>query len=653
MCGFAGVIAWDGQFQIDRDALQRMSSRIAHRGPDGHGLVLLPDADEAARGAPRVALAHRRLAILDLDPRANQPFTDGAGRWVVFNGEIYNFRELRAEISSLNPGYHWRTDGDTEVLLAAYASWGQACCERLNGMFAFAVWDAPAGRLFLARDRMGQKPLYYAVAGGAGAGPTAVACASELLALLEVPWVGRTVDPAKVVEYLRFGYIGSGSVYSGIQTVAPSTSLVFGPDERDPVVRRYFHANAVDPADPVNLDAGPAETARRLVLAAVRRQLVSDVPLGCFLSGGIDSSIVAAAMRAAVPPRQPVMTFTIGFDDRRYDETPFAAEVARHLGTEHRQFGVKIDAAEDLPKLAAAFGEPFGDSSALPTHYLSRETRGFVKVALSGDGGDELFGGYDRYRAMRLSHRIDALPSVRQLLANPLWHLLPGSHPKSRLTRLKRFLAPLGETPAGRYARYTALFDDTALANLLRPDFAAMPGPNLSGAFDSLRRGDAWVNFPPRDDVQAALALDRVTYLPGDLLTKVDRCSMLHALEVRSPFMDPDLVRFASGLSTEKLLAGGPKRLLREAFSRDLPPAVFKRRKMGFAVPIGDWFRDRTNPLRGLLHDSLMSSDSFAAGHFRIAAVRGLIEAHEAGAADHSQRLYALLMLELWWRSLR
>jgi asparagine synthase (glutamine-hydrolysing) len=429
-----------------------------------------------------------------------------------------------------------------------------------------------------------------------------------------------------------------------------STSAAEGPDHPNPVVRAYFHPNAVDAADPVNPGVDPAKTTRRLVQQAVTRQLVSDVPLGCFLSGGIDSSIVAAAMRAALPRGQPVMTFTIGFDDPRYDETAYAAEVARHLGTEHKRFMVRIDAAEDLPKLAAAFGEPFGDSSALPTHYLSRETRGFVKVALSGDGGDELFGGYDRYRAMRLGHRIDAVPTARRLLANPLWNFLPGSHPKNRLTRLKRFLAPLGETPARRYARYTALFDDAALAALLRPDFAAFAGPGQSGAFEALGRGDASLALPPRDDVQAALALDRVTYLPGDLLTKVDRCSMLHALEVRSPFMDPDVVRFASGLSTAQLLAGGPKRLLREAFAGDLPAAVFKRRKMGFAVPIGDWFRDPGNRLRGLLHDAILSSDSFAATHFQTVAVRRLIESHEASRADHSQRLYAMLMLELWWK---
>jgi asparagine synthase (glutamine-hydrolysing) len=651
MCGFAGVIAWDERFHIDRDALTRMSGRIAHRGPDGHGLVLLPSPGDATDSPTHAALAHRRLAILDPDPRANQPFTDGAGRWIVFNGEIYNFRELRAEISSTQQGYRWRTDCDTEVLLAAYGLWGDKCTDRLNGMFAVAVWDAPAGRLFLARDRMGQKPLYFAVATGAGRGATAVAFASELPAVLEVPWVARAVDPTKVIEYLRFGYIVSGSVYHGIQAVAPSTSLAFGPDGTFPALRTYFQPNATAAPDKLDIHERPAQTTRRLVLQAVSRQLVSDVPLGCFLSGGVDSSVIAAAMRAAVPTGQAVMTFTIGFDDAGYDETAYAAAVARHLGTEHQSFMVRIDAADELPRLAAAFGEPFGDSSALPTHYLSRETRAFVKVALSGDGGDELFGGYDRYRAMRLASRIDALPGIRKVLASRRWQSLPGFHPRGRLTRLKRFLAPMGESPSRRYARYTALVDDAALAELLRPDFAVPATAKLSEAFDALRAGNAHDGAGPRDDVQAALALDRITYLPGDLLTKVDRCSMLHALEVRSPFMDPQILRFASGLATEQLLGGGPKRLLREAFAGDLPAAVFKRRKMGFAVPIGDWFRDRSNRLRGLLRDTLLAADSFAAAHFQRPAIEKLIKSHEDSSADHSQRLYALLMLELWWKA--
>jgi asparagine synthase (glutamine-hydrolysing) len=400
----------------------------------------------------------------------------------------------------------------------------------------------------------------------------------------------------------------------------------------------------------VTVTDDPVATTRHRVTQAVARQLVSDVPLGCFLSGGIDSSIVAAAMRAVTREAgQDVLTFSIGFDDARYDETPYAAEVARHLGTTHHEFKVRPDAAADLPKLAEVFGEPFGDSSALPTHYLSRETRRHVKVALSGDGGDELFGGYDRYRATRAAERAAALPAfVRPLLTTSLWQkVLPGNHPKSLPARIKRFQSSLALAPGPRYVGYMRLFDDGAAASLMSRRSATNYRGHLLASrawlldeYTRLSRG--------RDVVETATALDRVSYLPEDLLTKVDRASMLHALEVRSPFMDHELVAYASRLSTSQLIDGGSKRLLREAFAPDLPKAVFTRRKMGFAVPIGDWLRGE---LRPMLHDHLFARDAFAATHFSRDGLERFVNEHERGTADHSQRLYALLMLELWWRT--
>ena len=356
-------------------------------------------------------------------------------------------------------------------------------------------------------------------------------------------------------------------------------------------------------------------------------------------------------MKASVGAGQDVLTFSIGFDDPRYDETAYAAEVAKHLRTRHHQFIVHPNAAEDLPRLAAVFGEPFGDSSALPTHYLARESRGHVKVALSGDGGDELFAGYDRYRAMLLSERLGTMPpALRDLAASKLWDRLPGAHPKSRIARLKRMLASLHLSPAHRYDSYLRLFDDATIAELMPGQAQDASAHWLAHTFESLAHG--------RDPVQTAMAVDRVTYLPDDLLAKVDRASMLHALEVRSPFMDPGIVRFAVGLSTAQLLgstagaggflqaatAGRGKRLLREAFAGDLPASVYTRPKMGFAVPIGDWFRGE---LRELLNDALSAGNSYTANHFHAAAVRRLIDDHHAGRSDHSQRLYALLMLEL------
>jgi asparagine synthase (glutamine-hydrolysing) len=372
------------------------------------------------------------------------------------------------------------------------------------------------------------------------------------------------------------------------------------------------------------------------VVTAVGRQLVADVPVGCFLSGGIDSSIIALAMKEA---GQNVFTFSIGFKDARYDETQFAGEVADHLHTSHRQFTVEPDAAADLISLARVYGEPFGDSSALPTHYLCRETRRHVKVALSGDGGDELFGGYDRYRAMHLDRLISKLPmAVRVAVAKQGSAQLASGHAKSRAMRLHRLLSTLDEPAARRYASYLRLFSDATIGQL-------MAEPIELGADQVERQYEALLE--DRDLVAAAAGTDRVTYLPDDLLTKVDRASMLHALEVRSPFMDHELVAFAAGLKSDQLIRGGAKRLLREAFAADLPDFVFKRKKMGFAVPIGDWFRGE---LREMLREHLFARDSFVSRYMNRGLVELMVDEHERRRVDHSQRLYALLMLELWWK---
>lgn len=590
-----------------------MGEAIAHRGPDGR--------DVWSDGI--CGLAFARLAILDLDPRAMQPMTDGK-RWIVFNGEIYNFRELRGELDRIRPGYAWKTTGDTEVILRAFDAWGENCVEKFNGMFALAVWEPETRAIFLARDRMGQKPLFWAMRAG-----VSLAFGSEMAALRGVTWIKWEVDPNSVGEYLQTGYIASpATIYREVQKLPPGCWVRCGADG-SVAMKRYFDPNEI--GEKIDVGAKDVKTA---VLRAVKRQLVSDVPVGCFLSGGIDSSVIAAAMKAAVSDGQAVMTFAIGFDDPRYDETKFAAQVAKHLGTEHREFTVRPDAAEDLPKLARVFGEPFGDSSALPTHYLSRETRRHVKVALSGDGGDELFAGYDRYRAMRLGSAGGRMPGIFRRMAAAM----PGGHPKSAMTRARRFVAAMGLPAPRRYAEYVGLFDHRTL-EALYPAGAARRREIVAEVYEKLD--------DDRDLVQAALATDRVTYLPEDLLTKLDRASMLHALEVRSPFMDHELVRLAAGLTTAQLLRGGPKRMLREAFAGDLPEFVFRRKKMGFAVPIGEWFRES---LRGMAEELLFAGDSFASANFQENVVREIIDSHCGGVVDHSQRIFALVMLELWWR---
>jgi asparagine synthase (glutamine-hydrolysing) len=630
MCGFAGVVAWDDRYRVSRETLGRMSAAIAHRGPDGEGSYINHEG-EVTPERPQVALAFRRLAILDPDPRSNQPFTDGR-HWLVFNGEIYNFRELRAELKSLDP-YEWRTSGDTEVLLRAYAVWGEKCVERLNGMFAFAVWDESQHTLFLARDRMGQKPLYIS-ANRSGAPTAAIAFASELPALSGISWTDRSLDTSGLEDYLQLGYLPDGqTIYSGLGQVRAASHVRITRDRAARV--RYFDAATVNTARPP--DASCDET-RSLVRQAVTRQLVSDVPIGCFLSGGVDSSVIAACMRYGLGPSAPLMTFSIGFDDPRYDESAYAERVASHVKSTHRTFRVLPDAADDLPRIAEAFGEPFGDSSALPTYYLSRATRAHVKVALSGDGGDELFGGYDRYRAMRLSQRLRRV--LPWTMIKELHRLSTGRasiHPKSSGARARRFLASIQLTAPERYRSYVALFDDPLIEALT----GRRPGrSDIETIYERTRTNGI-------DVVQAALATDRLAYLPGDLLTKVDRTSMSHNLEVRSPFMDHELVQFAASLTTDQLLKGGPKRMLRDAFAADLPDFVFKRKKMGFAVPIGEWFRGE---LRPMLRDHLFASSSFTRQHFNMPVVERLVDEHEQSRVDHSQRLYALLMLELWWR---
>jgi len=630
MCGLAGCVAWDQRLAADAAVLQRMSASIAHRGPDDRG----DWTQQAAPGKAAVSLTHCRLAVLDLDARSRQPMADPSGTLhLVFNGEIYNYRELRAELAHILSDFAWRTTSDTEVILAAWRVWGEKCPEHFSGMFAFALWDDSRQTLFLARDRMGQKPLYLATSGQQ---PGAVGFASELPALLALPWVSREVNVAAVGDYLAWGYIPSpATIYRDVQSLPPGHCMLLSASGQRSW--RYYDPNA-----PVKVAGSedPASLTRQLVQQAVQRQLVSDVPIGCLLSGGIDSSCIAAAMRSMLP-REQVRTFTVSFADPRYDEAAYAQRMAAHLGTHHQTFRAEPHIAEDLPRICAVMGQPFADSSILPTHYLSRYTRKEVTVALGGDGGDELFCGYDRYRAMDAAERLPSL--LRHVLALPLWQTLPGTHPKSLCTRLKRFAAATALAAPQRYAAYMRLFPAAQVEDLLRPELRETAGKAdyLETLFASLQGA--------RSVSQAAMATDRVSYLPEDLLTKVDRASMLHALEVRSPFMDHDLVSFAAGLPDSHLLRGGKKPLLRQAFAKDLPAEVFARPKMGFAVPLGAWLRGELRPMLG----DLLSGASFASQHFRPEAVARLRNEHDSNARDHSQRLYALLVLELWWREQR
>ncbi len=658
MCGVAGAISYNPDrpltTAVAETTLRLFCDGMRHRGPDGEGTWTDHLDASPAANRPAVALAHRRLAVIDPRPRSGQPFVGAGGNLVVvFNGEIFNFRQLRSEL-----GGDWQTDGDTEVLLAAYERWGEGCVDRLDGMFAFAIYDARTSRpsLFLARDAAGEKPLFFGVSDG-----TAL-FASELRPLrraaAKLGWCDLSINADSLREYLAWGYIpGEMTIHRGVEKLPPGCCMTI--DAGGLTRRRYFDAGGRFEADGVGRHASAVTRTRTLVGAAVEKRLVSDVPIGCLLSGGIDSSVVALHMRRATG--STVDTFSIGFDgvgSAGYDESAYAAEVANHLDCRHHVFRVSpatFDAAGDLPRLIESLGEPFADSSILPTRVLAEKVRGHVTVALGGDGGDELFGGYDRYRALQLANRLEALPlgkraaSVATSLLDPIVSRLGEKNPVRRAMRLAGSVS-LGT--AERYASYMRIFPHSRLrwmtpggmgglsATLLSRDAAGRVGGRW---FDAFVRGN--------DVAAAATAVDRATYLPGDLLVKVDRASMLHGLEVRSPFVDRDLIQFAASLGDNDLIGPrGGKRLLRDAFANSLPSGVFSRKKRGFAVPIGAWLR---GPLRSMLRDLVLADDSLASEWFDPTAVGLLIEDHEAGRQDHGHALFALMMLELWWRDAR
>ncbi|HUV39350.1 MAG TPA: asparagine synthase (glutamine-hydrolyzing), partial [Planctomycetota bacterium] len=492
----------------------------------------------------------------------------------------------------------------------------------MNGQFAFAAWDEAKRELTLARDRLGQKPLFY------HHDDARIVFASSLAALLEADGVVREIDPVALDLYLAFGYVPAPrTLFRAVRKLAPASTLILRDGKFDE--ERYWRL----PADDGTRDDA---SLRDRMTDAVRRRLVSDVPLGAWLSGGIDSSIIVALMSELTDA--PVKTFAIGFGEPLYDELEYARAVADRFGTDHHEFTVAPRAAEVIEKLVPLFGEPFADSSAIPTWYLSRETRAHVKVALSGDGGDELFGGYDRYRAMMLAERVGRWPRFLRKLAASLAGS-PGEQ-RSMRHRMRRFLDAAGDDPVERYLAWMGLFPASMRERLLA-------GPMTDTCAEDYLR-EAFARNPAGTPADRAMRVDLVTYLPGDPLVKTDVASLAFGLEVRCPFLDPELVALAQRIPMkQKLSLFTGKRILRKTFRDRLPAKVRKRRKMGFGVPLGRWFRGE---LRGMLNDVLLSQRARERGVLKPHAVQGLIEEHQAGHADHSARLYALLFLELWFR---
>lgn len=621
MCGISGVYWFDPAVEIDRDLFVRQNDTLQHRGPD----------DGAVWIGPGVALGHRRLSIIDLGG-GHQPMWDVEGRiGIVFNGEIYNYRELQRELES--KGHRFATASDTEVIIHAYREWGAACVDRLRGMFAFAVIDRVARTLFLARDRLGKKPLYF------WRDQHRFVFASELKAILADPSIPRLLEPSAVVDYFAYNYVpGPGTILQGFSKLPGGSWLLVSQD--GVVERRYWDVDfsRVDPTYP--LEAAALELTGELE-EAVRLRLRADVPLGAFLSGGIDSSLIVALMARQLD--RPVKTHTIGFSEEGYDERTFARETASLFGAEHTERVVDVQDTGVLDRLSWHFDEPFGDSSAVPTFHLSGSTREQVTVALSGDGGDESFAGYRRYVFAMIEHRIRSRlpPLVRRGLVAPIAAIYPKADYLPRPLRARATLTNIAESHERAYF--------LSLTQKTYPRF-------LSDAFlEGLGGYDPYVHFErcfsragTTDPLARLQYVDLKLYLADDILVKVDRASMAHALEVRVPLLDHRIVELAARMpSALKLEGSQTKRVLRRAAETLLPKSVLERKKMGFVIPLPAWFR---GGLLGRAEETFFGEPGGVSGLLDTAGLRRMWYEHQLGVADHSTVFWSILMFEGWAR---
>lgn len=624
MCGICGIIDTARSGRVREDVLRRMCAAMAHRGPDDEGIYI----DTAL---PSVGFGHRRLSIIDLSAAGHQPMSneDGSVR-VVMNGEIYNYRELKASLEAA--GHRFVSGTDTEALVHLYEERGEGCLDEIRGMYAFAIWDRNAGSVMLARDRVGKKPLLYHYADGA------LSFASEFKSLLESGLVKKGVDHDAVNYYLTFGYIPSPlTIYKNVFKLPPGHRLILKDGKID--VKRYWELDYSKKLKITEPDA--ASETLRLLREAVKIRLYSDVPLGAFLSGGIDSSAVVALMSGLEAGR--VKTFSIGFEESGYDELKYARNIADRYGTEHNEFILKPKAMEVLPLLVERYGEPYADSSAIPTYYVSRETKKYVTVALNGDGGDETFAGYERYQAMVVADAYHRLPGWSRSIVSGFAGLLPDSiDPKNRLRNAKRFFQAAEMPAVSRYLRWVSVFDDASKNEMYSEDFKR----TISGTAPSKRIGRHIEGGVAASLLDRLLATDTGMYLPDDLLVKVDIASMANSLEARSPFLDHKLMEFAAALPAEyKMKHLVKKYLLKKAIKEIVPAENIYRRKMGFGVPIGGWFRGE---LKGFMEETLLSARSLNRGYFNADFVRKIIKEHVEKRCDHAYKLWALLMLELW-----
>jgi asparagine synthase (glutamine-hydrolysing) len=627
MCGIAGIVDTTLRREPDRGLALRMNDAIAHRGPDGDGLHL----------EPGVALCHRRLAIIDLATGQQPLYNEDGSVVVVYNGEIYNYQALIPELQALGHSFHTRSD--TEVIVHAWEAWGERCVDRLRGMFAFALWDRNRETLFLARDRLGVKPLHYALLPDGH-----FVFASEIKSLLKHPGLDRAIDPLAVEEYFAFGYVAEPrSIYRAVRKLPPAHTLLIRRGEPPGEPRRYWDVRFTCDSR-ISLQDAAAELNRRLE-ESVRLRLISEVPLGAFLSGGVDSSAVVATMARVSP--EPVNTCSISFDDPAYDETRFAELVATRYATRHRVDHVASEDFDLIDELARVYDEPYADSSAIPTYRVCQLARRHVTVALSGDGGDESFAGYRRYRLHLAQERLRA--SMPLALRRPVFGLLGRLYPKAdwapQVLRAKTTFEALAQDSVEAYAQTMGFVREPLRRQLFSARFQASLG--------GYRAAEVFARHAARAETDDPLALvqylDLQTYLVGDINTKVDRASMAHSLEVREPLMDHPLVEWLATLPASLKLRGNEgKYLLKTAMEPHLPHELMYRPKMGFAVPLARWFR---GPLRERLRGAVQGELLAATGMFDAGTLRHIVDAHLSGRRDYSTPLWTLLMFDAFLRN--
>lgn len=598
-----------------------MCAGLQHRGPDSNGFFL----------SGPVGLAIQRLRVIDLSTGDQPIFNEDRSVVVVFNGEIYNYRELRERLRAA--GHRFTTQSDTEVIVHLYEEEGRACVESLHGMFAFAVWDLKRRQLLLARDRVGKKPLFYSDR------PAGLTFASELGALMQDREIPADVDHQGLDCYLAYHYVPAPfTAFRAVKKLPSASTLLYREGTID--IEQYWRLDYADKWTPDRPEEAH-EAIREAIRRAVRRRMVSDVPMGAFLSGGVDSSAVVAAMAEASP--EPVKTFTIGFESDKVDEMAYARRVAQQFGTDHHELLVRPEALAIIPKIVEHHGEPFGDASAIPTFYLAELTRRHVTVALNGDGGDEAFGGYPRYTSNLFLHRLDGLPVGVRRAMSALGALLPASGTvDSSLNRVRRMARTLVLDPRSRYMAYMSSFGGLQRDELYTDQFRAMIGGSVA---DDVMESP-WRESSARGMLDRMLDVDIRTYLPGDLLAKVDIATMAYSLEARSPLLDHEFLQLAASLPAEMKVRGMQKKVaLRDALRPWLPGDLLDRPKQGFELPVAEWFR---TDLRNYVRDVILDRAAIDRGYFRSTYIARLLDRHVAGVEDNSRGLWALLMFELW-----